>query len=222
MKHCACPNARHRCERAFLLAEPSDGSPSHQAPDSMPGGEAHCSMRSIELRLRGARHHWPWERHHEECSYLAFHPRRSRLGGIDSFSFLFFVPRFQPWAGVPVGRLHAWFEFEYRWAWRNPYIRQPSRIRALRVRAAWPTFPAASDSVRHTGPDWAQAAGAILYFRGVTPWASLVPTPYAAAAAVSIPISTIDWFFPCRRRAQSQSQLLDKRQASPSRSRVIW
>jgi hypothetical protein len=158
----------------------------------------------------------------EECSYLAFHPRRSRLGGIDSFSFLFFVPRFQPWAGVPVGRLHAWFEFEYRWAWRNTYIRQPSRIRALRVRAAWPTFPAASDSVRHTGPDWAQAAGAILYFRGVTPWASLVPTPYAAAAAVSIPISTIDWFFPCRRRAQSQSQLLDKRQASPSRSRVIW
>jgi hypothetical protein len=106
------------------------------------------------------------------------------------------VPRFRPWAGVPV-RVRVLLGLE----------ESISRIHVLRVRAAWPTFPAASDSVRHR--TWAEPPG--LYIPVASP-----PEPPKSQHRLPSPASPRSTgSFPCRRRAQSQSQLFEKREASP-------
>jgi len=110
------------------------------------------------------------------------------------------------------------FEFEYCWACRNP-----SRVLfACSESEPRPTFPAASDSVRHrTGRS--RRRGYIFPWRPPgDPEPPQVPTPYVGNHGP--PPSSASGSFRCRRRrAQSRSQFVVKREAAshPPRSRVM-
>ncbi|TVU12418.1 hypothetical protein EJB05_46062, partial [Eragrostis curvula] len=98
VKHSARPNARHSRPRALLLMEPCNGTPPHQAPDNTSHRTAHCLVRKVELRLRGARHNRPRERHHEPGQQRVPAPIRNQvLRGAKHLPFLdLLVQRGQP------------------------------------------------------------------------------------------------------------------------------